>query len=237
MTQIIFRFAAFILFTVIAIAHPAYAGEPEKVKWTDLAPKTAPLKNPMEELTDDQMQDFGNIEYWLGRDPGLMDPDAVTERKEAKRLAKRSRRNLTKQGVNVDDLFDRYGKWQDELDRRRKLTVKKYNGKQISLAGYLLPLDFSNSGVKEFLLVPYVGACIHTPSPPANQIAFVRMSKPYKVKGLYDPVWVTGRMNSKPVSKNLSFTDGSSMVDAGYTLSGENISKYVRPKLPPLPNK
>jgi uncharacterized protein len=44
------------------------------------------------------------------------------------------------------------------------------NGKRVKIRGYVLPLDKQDNGVKEYLIVPYFGACIHTPPPPANQV-------------------------------------------------------------------
>ncbi|MEL6266970.1 MAG: DUF3299 domain-containing protein [Pseudomonadota bacterium] len=38
-----------------------------------------------------------------------------------------------------------------------------YNGRQVRIPGYMVPLAFRKDGVREFLLVPYVGACIHVP--------------------------------------------------------------------------
>ena len=50
--------------------------------------------------------------------------------------------------------------------------VEEYNGKQVKLPGFVVPLEYSDKGrVKEFLLVPYFGACIHYPPPPPNQIS------------------------------------------------------------------
>lgn len=217
---------------VTGLVQVTHAGEPLKLTWEDLVPKTQPLKNPLQSLTDDQVIELENVAYWRSisatKTKGL-DKDAIANHKEAKSSAEKSRKKLIQKGIDIDLFFNRIKKWRTELNRRNKQIQDKLNKKKVSLAGYLLPLDFSDKGTKEFLLVPYVGACIHTPPPPANQIAFVLMSKPYKIKKLYEPVWVTGRMNTTAVSKNLSLTDGSSPVEAGYTLSGENISKYVEP--------
>lgn len=50
-------------------------------------------------------------------------------------------------------------------------AVAKWDGQQVSLLGYVVPLDGRQG--REFLLVPYFGACIHTPPPPANQVVHV----------------------------------------------------------------
>jgi len=43
-------------------------------------------------------------------------------------------------------------------------VVGSLDGQKIRIPGYVVPFDFSaNSVYKEFLLVPYFGACLHTP--------------------------------------------------------------------------
>ena len=53
--------------------------------------------------------------------------------------------------------------------------TEKYNDKVVRIPGYIVPLGFVGSAVAEGLLVPYVGACIHVPPPPANQIVFIQL--------------------------------------------------------------
>jgi hypothetical protein len=94
-------------------------------------------------------------------------------------------------------------------------VVESLNGKLVQIGGYVVPLDFDATSVKEFLLVPFVGACIHVPPPPANQLVFVQAAKGVAIKGLFAPVTVIGRMSTQP-----SFTG---LADAGYTLAAERV--------------
>lgn len=59
-------------------------------------------------------------------------------------------------------------------------TVAAMDGAAVKLPGYVVPLEEVNGELKEFLLVPYFGACVHTPPPPANQIIHVVAAKPVK---------------------------------------------------------
>lgn len=70
------------------------------------------------------------------------------------------------------------------------------DGKAARLSGFVVPLDATQDGIREFLLVPYFGACIHTPPPPANQI--VHVIAPAPVKGLHamDTVHVSGTLKA-----------------------------------------
>lgn len=67
-------------------------------------------------------------------------------------------------------------------------------GAAVKLPGFLVPLEEVPAGLKEFLLVPYFGACIHTPPPPANQIIHVRLRMPAPGLHAMDTVWVSGTL-------------------------------------------
>ncbi|MEM1313201.1 MAG: DUF3299 domain-containing protein [Pseudomonadota bacterium] len=94
----------------------------------------------------------------------------------------------------------------------------EYDGKLVKMPGYIIPLDFESTGVTELLLVPYVGACIHVPPPPPNQLVFVRAAEPYQVAGLFEPVWVTGDFNASAAETELA--------EVGYIISEAGIEPY-----------
>ena len=81
--------------------------------------------------------------------------------------------------------------------------------------------------VTEFLLVPYVGACIHTPPPPPNQIVHVVTDTPFTTDGgLYTPVWVDGTLRSEKANVNLNYVDGASEVPSSYALKADSVKPY-----------
>ena len=94
-------------------------------------------------------------------------------------------------------------------------VVQGLDGKRVHIGGYVVPLDFDATRVKEFLLVPFVGACIHVPPPPANQIVYVKAEQGFDVKGTFDPVWVTGTLKVTPAFTGLA--------EAGYSLTAEKV--------------
>lgn len=92
-------------------------------------------------------------------------------------------------------------------------------GERIRMPGFILPLDIQTGNeVTEFLLVPYMGACVHTPPPAPNQIVYVRTEAPIVVDRLWDPVWVTGVLSADRHMNELG--------DAAYTLSLETHEPY-----------
>jgi hypothetical protein len=94
-------------------------------------------------------------------------------------------------------------------------VVHDLSGKRVKLGGYVVPLDFDATHVTEFLLVPYVGACIHVPPPPANQIVYVKLDKGFSLKGLFAPVSVTGTMTA-------DFTP-TGLADTGYSIAADSV--------------
>jgi uncharacterized protein len=97
-------------------------------------------------------------------------------------------------------------------------VVEKLNGMTVRLPGFVVPLDFEAEKITEFLLVPYFGACIHVPPPPANQIVFVKSDRGIEIDRLYDAVIIQGEMETAAVSSELA--------QAGYTLHATDVSPY-----------
>jgi len=70
-------------------------------------------------------------------------------------------------------------------------------GQNVRIPGFVVPLEDTKDGLKEFLLVPYFGACIHSPPPPANQIIHVLPRTPAKGLRSMDTVWVSGPLSTQ----------------------------------------
>ena len=106
--------------------------------------------------------------------------------------------------------------------------VTELDAQTVAIPGYALPLEFSESDnrVTEFLLVPYVGACIHVPPPPANQIVFVQSETGLKMDSLFEPVLVSGLMEVEQSEQNLTFVDGSADIQVGYALQANSVEAY-----------
>lgn len=93
-----------------------------------------------------------------------------------------------------------------------------WNGQIVRLPGFIVPIDYKGTGVTAFILVPYVGACVHVPPPPANQLVFVTTETPYDTKGLYEPVNVIGMFGVSSISTQLA--------EIGYALSADKIEPF-----------
>jgi uncharacterized protein len=98
-------------------------------------------------------------------------------------------------------------------------ALKSLDGKRVRVPGFMVPLEDGADGVDEFLLVPYFGACIHTPPPPPNQMVYIKMDRGRRVKiDIWNPVWVEGTLKIQEVD--------SPYGAVGFELTGLTVSPY-----------
>ena len=98
--------------------------------------------------------------------------------------------------------------------------VPELNEQLVKIAGFVVPLDFDfdTETFQNFLLVPYFGACIHTPPPPSNQIVHVSSDKKLNQEWLDYAVWASGVLSTKSVDSVQGF--------AGYSMQGVSLEEY-----------
>jgi len=98
-------------------------------------------------------------------------------------------------------------------------VVSSLNNMKVRIPGYVVPLDFgATDGYKECLLVPYFGACLHTPPPPPNQIVFVRSKEGAKIENIQEPFWIEGVISTGEFTSDLG--------DTAYELDLTKLEKY-----------
>jgi len=109
------------------------------------------------------------------------------------------------------------------LDRMREIWDRApinpaLDGAAIKLPGFVVPLEQTKSGLREFLLVPYFGACIHVPPPPANQIVHVFSKEPIRGVHAMTAVWVSGTLKTERAN--------STMGVSGYRMEASTVERY-----------
>lgn len=138
-------------------------------------------------------------------------------------------------GLDLSKLKDSDPRAMEALERVREAwkdspIVFGLNDTRIEIPGFVVPLDVNYDSVKEFLLVPYFGACIHVPPPPGNQILHVLVPKTLTKKQqktlkramlIYGTISISGTL--KTVSSN------TSMGFASYQVKADLIEPYKPP--------
>lgn len=96
----------------------------------------------------------------------------------------------------------------------------KLDGQKIKIPGYVTVLEQKIGLVKEFLLVPYYGACIHVPPPPLNNTLLIKPKENQRlhIDDVFSPVWVKGTIHTKTTKTDLA--------SAGYLIENAEVELY-----------
>ncbi len=98
-------------------------------------------------------------------------------------------------------------------------VVDELDGVLVKLPGFVVPLELDGEGkVKEFLLVPYFGACIHYPPPPPNQMVYISADEPFDIEMTWAPIWAIGELKTD--------RQNSEFGAAEYSMAAQTIEEY-----------
>ncbi len=206
----------------IDVGEPQYPPEyatAAVVDWNDLIPTDE--RGSQERLTDGSLPRGLVLHGQLGPNAGQPAP-AGDPSNQLSQLAKNlgGFNNLDAPPRRVADAYGYGGIGNLKGLQPPGVSIREdLDGKVVRIAGFVTPLGFSGTNISEFLLVPFVGACIHVPPPPANQIVYVADVKNYRPSGgLLYPVWVTGKLSAMPLDTDLA--------NVGYQIHDAKVEPY-----------
>jgi hypothetical protein len=89
----------------------------------------------------------------------------------------------------------------------------------VRMPGFIVPIGAPRGGlITEFFLVPYIGACIHVPPPPPNQMVYVTVANGIAADAIHDAYWVTGKIRVESRTTELG--------TAAYALEASGVERY-----------
>ena len=190
-------------------AQPPAAVDPVAQVQPPMAAGTAAVEPPAPSTaeTPDRVAAAGVKEIeWDALIPDDYSPEKLLEEYQAE--------DLDDDDPRAAELMEKLQKLWDEAPVRPEL-----DGQTVKLPGFTVPLEGDSEETRSFLLVPYYGACIHVPPPPANQTVYVLREAGKGTRlGEFDVVWVTGTMSVKRTENELA--------EAGYTLYATDVVPY-----------
>lgn len=111
-----------------------------------------------------------------------------------------------------------------ELKKMRAIFYKapiepKMNDRKISISGFMIPLNKKDEPIKDFLLVAFVGTCIHEAPPAANQTIHVTVTEPLQGVKAMAPITIKGVINTAYID--------TPMGGAGYRMENAQVDPHV----------
>ena len=218
------RFHLVVIGLILALMFSAvgHAREWLEVTWDDLVPADSEFDDPFTRLDEEQLYNLTLVAQIRDR----LDNEWVADEDTMSAYSERVEQ-LEEQGIDIDVLLGMREQVAAERLEKSMIANEQLDGERIRIPGYVLPLEYDDDLVTEFLLVPYVGACIHVPPPPPNQIVHVVAKDGVETDGgLFTPVWVYGLMKTEQSESSLTLVDGSSNVPTSYRLFAESVEMY-----------
>lgn len=201
-----------------AVPGSGFASESRQIGWDDLAPQPVADENPFDGLSSEQLDGLRKLLRFQQSDSN--------ENKVITPEMAEIRAQLEADGLDIEWLF---AQRRIIMETRQKIateTNKDLIGQPVRIPGYLLPLEIKDQKAVEFILVPTVGACIHTPTPPANQMIHVGYPSGFPVTGLYTPIWISGKLLAENKVETVQYADGSMNVPLSYTMTADVVEPY-----------
>ncbi len=191
------------------------------VSWRDLKPALKSLETPFASLPDPLLNAMRTQVRWrTSSSSERSDPDLIKEYKAATGV-------LSANDVDVENLM---------LERRKIIAQNNAIGRgpnleklgtTIRLPGYIVPLTIDGGIVTEFLFVPVAGSCVHTPSPPPNQIIHVDYPKGVEFISIFDAFWIEGELSDERKISDVTFYDGATNVESIYKLNAHIVEAFT----------
>lgn len=133
---------------------------------------------------------------------------------------------LKSQGINAEKALDARKRFMASAQLKAETLNHKIDGKTVRMPGFIVPIEFDGIKGTDFLLVPYAGACIHLPPPPANQIVRISYPQGFEVENIQYPVWVEGKIKAEKQTEDVYLVDGKTKLTMGYKMEGDLIERY-----------
>ncbi|MEM8615089.1 MAG: DUF3299 domain-containing protein [Cyanobacteria bacterium P01_H01_bin.105] len=201
-----------------------------RLTWEDLQPEATTLQNPYAHLSMEQtaaLTSLAALKQWVEENQPGADSFEV---QEIQRLSQ----TLQDQNLEVPTLLSQMEQAQAYWQQRSQSINTQWTGDTVELSGYILPLTRNQAEqVTDFLLVPYVGACIHVPAPPPNQIIYIQPEQPLEVPGLFTAVTVEGELRPETDIYEVFQVDGSRPVEVSYALTLNQLTLATAPTVAP----
>ena len=195
------------------------------ITWDDLQSHSTHLSNPYEQLTTDQtyrLSSLYELKEWVKEKQSGPDSFDIQE-------IQRLEQSFVDEGLDSAELLTQVDEARAYWQAQSQITNPDLENRSVQLTGYVLPLNENrrqqtDQRVDEFLLVPFVGACIHVPPPPPNQMIYIKPAAAIEKPGLFSSVLVTGTIRQKQGSYELFQVDGSRTVDVSYAMEMDAIA-------------
>jgi hypothetical protein len=196
----------------------------DALDWDRLRPAAAPVDNPFERLTAQQIDWITEIA--LGR---LMQARGRPASAEASARQAVLSAALAYEGLDAEELL----RQRDAVIAQRRAAaqapVPAVAGREVRLVGYLVPASADGATVTDWLFVPWAAACSHTPLPANQTVRIPAQDLADADRHGSRPLVLTGRIDVHEQESQLRLVDGELLLRSAYVVVHPKIHSQQAP--------
>jgi hypothetical protein len=209
-------------FAFLLAASPTFAAERPDLDWSQLIDQSVQVyDDPYRELEPGQLISLVTVARLRQQAERGQEVDQARLDQETE--------SLVAAGIDIDDLIAQ--RW--EVAKRRERAATSGNpavdGREIELAGFVIPAPPDDDGFPTAYLVPERGMCSHMPPPPPNQMVRLRLFGGWQPQAIYEPVRLSGELGIAPSSRTIRVVDGLVPMRATFSMEVSDIETWVAP--------
>lgn len=204
----------------------AQAFAAQAIGWNDLKdPVAARFEDPFDALGIAELRSMATVyrlRQWLAN--GSV---AAKDLQRTRERLDREEAKLAAAGVQTEALLSQRA----AVSRRQVEAALKGNsdlsGKDVAIAGYVIPVLNEAGEARSGYLVPGFGMCSHVPAPPPNQMIRYRLPADWPAAELYKPVRLLGRLDLELSRHTINLLDGPVKMIAAFDMEVTDILPVV----------
>ena len=188
-----------------------------EIGWETLATEGELFHDPFAKCSQQQLQQISNVMRvrWLISEEKLSanSEDAINAGKVARRLEK--------EGVDIDWLMAQRRVIRkvraQQIETHAASVTKKFQGQQVTLGGFVVPIRANEKRVSEFFLVASIEAC-KCSAPPSTQVVYVQSSAGIEIESRMTALQVTGNLEQRTTRKTFQYPGKALNFEAEYVI-------------------
>jgi len=211
----------FVAVFVISV-EAAIATESQVIDWKDLRTSMG-ITDPFKKLDPQQLRELGH----LVRLRRLIAEDKIPSNGDDAKEADEIEKRLRDAKVDIEWLLAQRRIVRRMREDEGRSVQTSLESKDVTLAGFVIPLKRDDELVSEFLLVPAFDFCCRVVAPPPNQTVYVRSDIGVTMKGRFAAAQITGTISAKLSKWSVQRDDRAVEFNAAYRIEPQVINVHA----------
>ena len=193
-----------------------------KIGWETLATEGELFNDPFSKCSQQQLRQLSNVL----RVRRLISEEKLSDESEDAIEAANIARRLKEEGVDINWLMAQRRVIRkvraQQIEAHAASVTKKFQGQQVTLSGFVVPISANAKRASEFFLVASIDSC-RCSAPPSTQVVYVKSSAGIEIDSRMTPLQVTGNLKQRTTRRTFRYPGKALNFEAEYVIEPTRI--------------